>query len=100
MRYCGFQHLSKEVCSFPKLTILHLEGNNLRELPDCFNKLSHLKVLFLGSNEFTLIPHVISRLLRLKILDMRNNSITEASPEALPKWLEVLTLTKNELTSF
>jgi len=99
IRNCNLQQLSSEICNFTKLRTLHLEGNHLRGLPDCFHKLSHLKYLFLASNEFTSVPLVLSGMRVLTILDLRNNSITEVSTKALPKYLRALILTKNELQS-
>lgn len=99
IRNCNLKQLSKEICNFTKLRILHLEGNHLRDLPDCFRKLSHLKFLFLASNDFASVPLVLSELRMLSILDLRNNSVTEVSTKALPKFLRALILTKNELQS-
>lgn len=74
--------------SFPKLEILDLTYNNLREqsLPGNFFFIQSLRALYLGDNDFESFPEDIGHLVNLQILVLRENDLID-----LPRQLSALT---------
>jgi Leucine-rich repeat (LRR) protein len=74
--------------SFPKLEILDLTYNNLREqsLPGNFFFIQSLRALYLGDNDFESFPEDIGHLVNLQILVLRENDLVD-----LPRQLSSLT---------
>src|SRR5690349_19171549 len=81
------------LCSFPtqlvtdelyrtNLLQLHLQNNQLSELPPAFGRLRSLRVLYLCHNRFTTFPEVVLKLQDLLGLTIGHNQLTEL-PEGL-----------------
>lgn len=77
---------------------LELSHLNLKKIPDCIQRLSHLEILNLVDNELREIPEWIGELSTLKKLIAVNNKIKKI-PESIEKLesLEFLDLAVNEL---
>jgi len=79
------------------LEVLSLSGNRLRDLPEGFSRLHHLKILFLSSNRFEHVPEVLGRLPELEMVGFKSNRISRLDGAALPPRLRWLILTDNLL---
>jgi Leucine-rich repeat (LRR) protein len=66
-----FNLLSK----LPKLKALHLESDQLTDLPDNIRQLKNLELLFLNNNSFKEVPLQLKGLDHLQFLDLNNNQI-------------------------
>lgn len=77
---------------------LDLSGLNLKEIPDCIQRLKHLEIFSLVGNSIEEIPDWIGKLKLLKQLIVVNNKIKEVT-KLIGKLLslEVLNLAQNEL---
>ncbi|XP_017875246.2 PH domain leucine-rich repeat-containing protein phosphatase 2 [Ceratina calcarata] len=85
---------------FPKLHILHLEGNELRKIPRELLELTGLTYLNLSDNKIEKIPADVSQLINLQELILDRNGIRELPPElAELKNLRNISLAGNCLTS-
>ncbi|XP_063595777.1 relaxin receptor 2-like [Penaeus indicus] len=86
---------------YPRLTLLHLESNNLTQLPDgAFLGLNHLRRLFLMNNALReLTPDALEGLTSLVDLDLTTNLVSDFDSlmSHLPK-LESLWLNHNQVT--
>ncbi|NGX37264.1 MAG: Internalin-A [Chlamydiae bacterium] len=79
---------------------LHLEDNQLTELPPEIGNLTQLLGLFLSNNQLTELPPEIGLLTQLKWLPLKNNKFTEFPPEiGQLTQLTKLDLKHNQLTS-
>ncbi|CAN7944195.1 unnamed protein product [Ixodes pacificus] len=63
---------------------LHLDFNELQDLPQELSSMRHLRSLSVSGNRFTRLPDVLSRLAGLESLRLAGNAITETPQLALP----------------
>eukprot|EP00753_Platysulcus_tardus_P001437 PLAT11343.1.p1 GENE.PLAT11343.1~~PLAT11343.1.p1 ORF type:complete len:884 (+),score=365.15 PLAT11343.1:790-3441(+) len=68
--------------TFPLLTVLVLNNNALRSLPDDLGALQNLEELALTRNELTELPDSICTLTKLKVLTLANNALRRL-PDAI-----------------
>jgi Leucine-rich repeat (LRR) protein len=73
------------------LRILHLENDNLKNVPKEIYELEKLEELFLNDNNFNQIPQEMNSLKNLKQLDFHNNKI----PQQLQQQQESLIINQN-----
>ncbi|WP_165735090.1 leucine-rich repeat-containing protein kinase family protein [Pseudoalteromonas sp. C8] len=98
--------LVEELNTFPEeifsladtLEVLDLSNNNLSTLPDEFACLTRLKRVFLSFNQFKHIPAVLAKCPALIMVAFKGCKITEFSDYCLPKNIEWLILTDNNIT--
>ncbi|MGB4812768.1 MAG: leucine-rich repeat-containing protein kinase family protein [Methylophilaceae bacterium] len=98
--------LSCDLSTFPPeifeladtLEVLNLSGNALKTLPDDLVKLSKLKVIFCSENQFEHVPEVLGQFEHLSMIGFKSNKIKTLSAKSLPKNLQWLILTDNQLT--
>ena len=98
--------LVEELTTFPEeifsladtLEVLDLSNNNLSTLPDEFACLTRLKRVFLSFNQFKHIPAVLAKCPALIMVAFKGCKITEFSDYCLPKNIEWLILTDNNIT--
>ncbi len=82
------------------ITVLNLEGKNLRYLPEEILRLENLELLCLSNNKFTNLPEEIGNLINLQSLSLKNNKLTSLPKEiGNLRLLETLDLKNNKLTS-
>ncbi|HOY70542.1 MAG TPA: leucine-rich repeat-containing protein kinase family protein [Methylotenera sp.] len=97
--------LSCDLTSFPpeiytladSLEILNLSNNALTDLPADLTKLTKLKVLFCSDNQFEHVPEVLGQCENLTMVGFKANKIKALSAKSLPKNLQWLILTDNQL---
>ena len=97
--------LSCELDSFPEeifglaetLEVLNLSGNRLSTLPDDFGCLQKLRILFLSENQFTSLPAVLAECPNLTMIGFKSNRISNIPENALPKNVQWLILTDNQI---
>ncbi|XP_065072151.1 leucine-rich repeat-containing protein 59-like [Rhopilema esculentum] len=65
----------KQISSLPKVTVIDLSCNNIRELPDSFCTLVALTQLDLSKNDLISLPGMFGQLKNLKRLDLYNNKL-------------------------
>ncbi|MBH0037856.1 MULTISPECIES: leucine-rich repeat-containing protein kinase family protein [unclassified Pseudoalteromonas] len=104
----GATHLQlvEELTTFPEeifsladtLEVLDLSNNNLSTLPDEFACLTRLKRVFLSFNQFKHIPEILAKCPALIMVAFKGCKITEFSDYCLPKKIEWLILTDNNIT--
>ena len=98
--------LVEELNTFPEeifsladtLEVLDLSNNNLSTLPDEFACLTRLKRVFLSFNQFKHIPEVLAKCPALIMVAFKGCKITEFGDYCLPKNIEWLILTDNNIT--
>ena len=83
---------------YTRLKKLELNGNELTNLPDEFERAGpNIEILFLSDNKFREIPRV-SKLKSLRMISLRGNQLKELTSENLPKASLVwLILTNNHI---
>ena len=106
-KLAGAKHLQlvEQLSEFPTdifkladtLEVLDLSNNNLSDLPDEFACLHRLKRVFLSFNQFKHIPTVLAKCPALIMVAFKGNQISEFAPNSLPKNIEWLILTDNNL---
>ncbi|KIF50330.1 hypothetical protein M445_00410 [Vibrio owensii 47666-1] len=70
------------VCEYPFLERLTITGNQIKEIPECIEKLSGtLVTLDVGNNEITKLPSCIGQFKKLENLFIYNNLIKELPSE-------------------
>lgn len=67
--------LPEELCKLKKLEALHLNGNQLTQLPAAFGQLSALKTLSLSGNKLRTVPVQLCSLRHLDVVDLSRNQI-------------------------
>lgn len=77
-KHVGISSLDNLDFDETKLTVLNLEGNNIRKLePGYFNNFKNLESLYLNENKISTIgEHTFDNLTSLKVLSLKNNSIS------------------------
>nr|WP_315145606.1 leucine-rich repeat domain-containing protein [uncultured Flavobacterium sp.] len=87
-----FHNQNNQSLNLPlNLRILHLENDNLKNVPKEIYELKKLEQLFLNDNNFNQIPKEMKSLKNLKQLDFHNNKI----PQQLQQQQEVLNQNQN-----
>ncbi|MCK8047045.1 leucine-rich repeat-containing serine/threonine-protein kinase [Shewanella sp. 1CM18E] len=81
------------------LEVLDLSDNNLSELPDNLEQLTHLKILFLTNNNFDSVPLVLARCPKLEMISFKSNKLTSVPELSLPEQTRWLILTDNQIES-
>ncbi|WP_199524842.1 leucine-rich repeat-containing protein kinase family protein [Pseudoalteromonas sp. bablab_jr011] len=102
---CTRLQLVEALTDFPKeiytlantLEILDLSNNQLSNLPDDFHTLKNLKRLFLSFNQFKHIPKVLKQCPNLIMVAFKGNQICEFAEHSLPRNIEWLILTDNQI---
>lgn len=95
---CGLTQFPSEILALAdSLEILDLSNNNLRALPDEFERLKHLKIVFFTNNDFEEIPPVLSQCLGLKMVSFKSNQVATVGEHALPPSIRWLILTNNKI---
>lgn len=97
--------LSCQLTEFPNeifdladsLEILNLSNNQLSDLPHDLTKLKKLKVVFCSNNPFTHVPEVLGECPELSMVGFKACAIKHLPANALPKNLQWLILTDNQL---
>ena len=97
--------LVEELTIFPEeifsladtLEVLDLSNNNLSTLPDEFACLTRLKRVFLSFNQFKHIPAVLAKCPALIMVAFKGCKIAEFGDYCLPKNIEWLILTDNNI---
>lgn len=96
---CGLTTFPPEIYTLAdSLEILNLSGNALQDLPADLIKLSKLKVIFCSENQFEHVPEVLGQCKNLTMIGFKANKIKVLSEKSLPKNLQWLILTDNQLT--
>lgn len=80
------------------LEVLDLSDNNLKSLPDDFDRFKKLKRVFISNNHLDHIPTVFAKLKSLSMIGLRNNKIKIFEENSLPLSTRWLILTENQLT--
>ncbi len=106
-KLAGATHLQlvEELTIFPEeifsladtLEVLDLSNNNLSTLPDEFACLTRLKRVFLSFNQFKHIPAVLAKCPALIMVAFKGCKIAEFGDYCLPKNIEWLILTDNNI---
>jgi len=99
-RHAFMQHVPEEIYRHARtLQELHLDSNNIRELPKQFFKLTNLKVLNMCDNDLTLLPNDITLIAQLVQLDLSRNDIPQI-PDNIKMLgsLELVDFSANPLT--
>ncbi|WP_082653608.1 leucine-rich repeat-containing protein kinase family protein [Pseudoalteromonas sp. H71] len=106
-KLAGAKHLQlvEQLSEFPAdifkladtLEVLDLSNNNLSDLPDEFACLHRLKRVFLSFNQFKHVPKVLAKCPALIMVAFKGNQISKFAPNSLPKKIEWLILTDNNL---
>lgn len=87
-----FHNQNNQSLNLPlNLRILHLENDNLKNVPKEIYELKKLEQLFLNDNNFNQIPKEMKSMKNLKQLDFHNNKI----PQQLQQQQEVLNQNQN-----
>ena len=79
------------------LEVLDLSNNQLKSLPNDFNRLHKLKILFASNNSFEILPEILGACTNLRIIGFKANQITQVPENALPINLQWLILTDNAI---
>ncbi len=96
---CGLSEFPPEIFDLADtLEILNLSDNTLSSLPDDLVKLSKLKVIFCSNNQFEHVPEILGLCESLSMVGFKANKIKIISAKALPKKLQWLILTDNQIT--
>jgi Leucine-rich repeat (LRR) protein len=67
----------------PKLSILHLENDNLKSIPPNIFLMRNLETLYLNDNRISSIPQDFKKLDNLKYLDLQHNKLKPASQDMM-----------------
>ena len=80
---------------------MHLNKNQIKDLPKELGKLKQLKVIYLRKNSLTKVPEAIGNITSLKVLDLSFNKLKSLPIGiiALKNNLEELILVGNEISS-
>lgn len=96
---CGLTAFPTEIFDLAdSLEVLNLSGNALSSLPNDFARLKKLKILFCSNNAFTEIPEVLGQCESLSMIGFKANKVSVLPENSLPKNLQWLILTDNQLT--
>ena len=79
------------------LELLDLSNNQLSELPSDFDRFKKLKIAFFSDNLFTELPEVLGKCPNLTMIGFKSNLIQNVSEQSLPKQLQWLILTNNNI---
>lgn len=94
----GFESFPEELFTYKEtLEILDLSRNKLSELPSNFNEFKNLKIAFFSENDFEVFPEILGKCPSLTMIGFKSNSINYISENALPKNLQWLILTDNQI---
>ncbi len=95
---CNLIDFPKELFEFKSLSMLSLEHNQIRYIPESIETFKDLKKLYLNGNRLTSIPYNLGRLVNLEILDLSYN-LLENMPKSFSnlKNLHTLRLNNNKL---
>jgi hypothetical protein len=97
---CGLTTFPDEIFELAdSLEILNLTDNALSDLPNNLTKLTKLKVIFCSENQFEHVPDVLGQMPQLSMVGFKANKIATVSAKSLPKNLQWLILTDNQLSS-
>jgi hypothetical protein len=97
---CGLTTFPDEIFELAdSLEILNLTGNALTDLPGDLTILNKLKVIFCSENQFKHVPAVLGQMPQLSMVGFKANKISTVSAKSLPKNLQWLILTDNQLSS-
>ena len=95
---CGLTEFPTEIFDLANsLEVLNLSGNALSSLPNDFARLKKLKILFCSNNAFTEVPEVLGQCESLSMIGFKSNKISALPENSLPKNLQWLILTDNQL---
>lgn len=95
---CGLEYFPQEIYDLADtLEILNLSGNHLSSLPLDLARLEKLKVIFCSGNQFTQVPEVLGQCSELTMVGFKSNKINLLGGDALPRKLQWLILTDNQL---
>lgn len=64
----------------PRLRILELRGDGIRQLPACISRMEHLEELYLNNNQLQAFPQQLERMRALKLIDLSTNPIQPLIP--------------------
>jgi Protein tyrosine and serine/threonine kinase/Leucine rich repeat len=79
------------------LEILDLSNNQLKSLPDEFERLQNLKIAFFTDNDFEEVPAVLARCPHLEMVSFKSNQIASVGDRAFPPSIRWLILTDNTI---
>lgn len=102
LTYNGITSLPNELFQLPGLTDLHVDANQLKEIPADIGLATTLKILKLAKNQISgTIPSQLANLTGLVRLDLSNNLLEGTIPSELTrncsKGLTYLRLDRNRL---
>nr|XP_054762643.1 leucine-rich repeat-containing protein 1-like [Lytechinus pictus]XP_054762645.1 leucine-rich repeat-containing protein 1-like [Lytechinus pictus] len=87
--------------ALPRIQILSLSGNDLKELPSSIGSLEELRILSANENEIAVLSTALFQLHRLEELHLLGNRLKHLSPEICHlKNLKNLTVEDNQLSDF
>jgi len=95
---CDLETFPEEIFGLAEtLEILNLSGNRLSALPEGFGCLKKLRILFLSENQFTSLPAILAECPNLTMIGFKSNCISHVPENALPKNVQWLILTDNQI---
>jgi len=97
LRNCNLKHVPLVAFEFASVSVVDLSRNAVSHIPPAFcEQLPNVEIVFLSENAFTSVPDM-SRCAKLRILSLKRNQITSFSETALPTDIQWLMLTANDL---
>lgn len=97
---CGLTQLPTEILDLAHtLELLDVSGNNLKDLPEWFTKLSNLKIAFFSNNDFQEFPAVLGRCPKLEMIGFKACKIRSIPEGAIPVNTRWLILTDNQIAT-
>ena len=94
---CGIKKLPKSIGAASEMTLLHLAGNELTDLPSEITKCKKIELLWIERNKFTKIGNYVGQLPELYDFVVSHNFLAKAPDISKLRWLSVFIASDNAI---